>query len=973
MNFQDKDKQEKPTAAGRGTDSWLHLTFDFIKPDNIRDGQKRRPDHPDYNPKTLYVPKEFLNKQTPGMRQWWVLKSQHYDCVLFFKVGKFYELYHMDAVIAASELNISYMRGEWAHSGFPEIGYGRFSGMLVEKGYKVARIEQTENPEMAAKRCKQSSSTKFDKVVRREICQITNRGVRVPTVQDAQLATPYSNYLLSLVEKIGSTKLSTYGVCFVDTTTGVFNLGQFEDDISNSRFLTLLSHCSPLQIIYERGSLSRNTMKILNDLSSTIKEPLQKDVEFWSATKTLTALHEADYFKYESADFSWPEGLKPYLNPSDHLGLTPADNKELAVNALGGCLFILKDYILDEQLLAQKNFQTYVPPDMTINRDKVDELPTSMVLDAITISNLNILGKTDSLLHLLDHCCTAFGKRLLKEWVCRPSCQKSLIVQRQNAITELMDRADVIKDVKKLLTELPDLERLLSKVHAHGNAARLKNHPDGRAFMFEPHVYAKRKIDDFITVLEGFSNVLKITELFESFENELLISTTRLAPDGDFPDLRESLERFKNGFNHEEAKKAGCIVPKKGMDKEYDEVSLELELIRSDANDYLNRQSKHFHVKINFTSGTDKKRYQIDVPESKISLVNNKYDLQGSRKGFNRYWTAEAKELLERHVKAEEQREKVLKDVNRRVFASFSTMYDMWSTAVYKISVLDALMSLAEYAKSGDMCIPEFDSATDKAYIIIKDGKHPCIMSENFVPNDTIVGTDGIASLVIVTGPNMGGKSTIMRQIGLLTVMAQIGCHIPAESCKISLIDRIFTRLGAGDDILTSRSTFLVELTETSVILRHATKHSLVLLDELGRGTSTHDGTAIAAAVTNALTKIQCRTLFSTHYHSLVEDFKKDSNVALAHMACQVEEEVDDVSEETVTFLYKFVAGACPKSYGFNAARLAGVPLQIIKRAHEIADQLERETNRRKMFVKLWKATRDNIKDIIAEFKTISL
>ncbi|KAK0081399.1 hypothetical protein PV325_012235 [Microctonus aethiopoides] len=966
---------EAPTATGRGSRPWPHLTFDFLQPENIRDANRRRPDHPDYNPKTLYVSPDFLDKQTPAMRQWWVLKSQHYDCVLFFKVGKFYELYHMDAVIGASELNMNYMSGEWAHSGFPEAAYARFVGILVEKGYKVARIEQTETPDMMSDRCKTAKKvTKFDKVVRREICQISNQGTRVRTVQDDQINTPYSNYLLSIVEKT-SAKLPTYGVCFIDTSIGVFHLGQFEDDISNSRLLTLLSHYNPAQIIYERGNLSRETMKIINNLPSTTREALQKEVEFFSATDTLKKLHEGEYFKYETSDFSWPEGLKPFLNQQDNLGITPAEDKELAVNALGGCLYVLISHVLDEQILAQKKFETYLPPDMTLttNNDGTESMRASMVLDAATINNLMILGKDDSLLKTLDYCCTPFGKRLLREWVCRPSCRKNTIISRQDAITELLDYTDIVQQARKKLSELPDLERLLSKVHAHGNAARLKNHPDGRAIMFEPKTYAKRKIQDFITILQGFENVLKINELFESFESSLICQITKTEPAGRFPDLLDILKRFKNGFNHEEAQKAGCIVPKKGMDPEYDEVAEELEQITQSANAYLKKQSKHFGTQINFAT-TSRHRYQIDVPDSKSSLAGNGYELEGSRKGFKRYSTSESINLVEQQTIADEKREKVLKDVNRRAFANFSKEYDMWTSAVYNIAVLDALISLTEYAKSGEMCVPELHDNSDEIIISIKDGRHPCIISEKFVPNDTMLGTDDVAPLVIVTGPNMGGKSTLMRQVGLLTIMAHIGCHIPADSCKLSLVDRIFTRLGAGDDILTCRSTFLVELTETSIILRHVTKHSLVLLDELGRGTSTYDGTAIAASVIDALSKVKCRTLFSTHYHSLVDDFHKNPNVSLAHMACQVEnEEEDEVTEEAVTFLYKFIEGACPKSYGFNAARLAGIPLSITKRAHEIAEKLQRETNRRKIFIKLWKADNKSLENVITGLQNISV
>ncbi|XP_015590285.1 probable DNA mismatch repair protein Msh6 [Cephus cinctus] len=963
------------SAGAHVIESWPHLKYDFLQPNKIRDINRKPLTDPNYDPKTVYVPEDFKNSQTPAMRQWWELKSRHFDCVLFFKVGKFYELYHMDAVTGVNELSLSYMRGEFAHSGFPEIAYGRFSASLIERGYKVARVEQTENPDMMSQRCsKMTKPTKFDKVVKREICQISTRGTRVYTPQDAEASTPNSNYLLSLVEKRHSTSTTvSFGVCFLDTTIGDFHLGQFEDDRYNSRLLTLLAHHPPAHVIYEQGNLSKETLRLISRLLSTvIKEPLLRESQFWSAGTTLKNLHEGDYFKRESdSNFTWPEGLQPYLNEGDSLGLTPAEDTELAVSALGGCVYLLKNYLLDQQLLAQGRFQTYIPPDFnTVDSNAKAKLANNMVLDAITINNLKILGNEGSLITTVDRCCTPFGKRLLREWICRPSCRKSVIIQRQEAITELMDKVDVVQNARAMLASLPDLERLLSKIHAEGNAAKMRNHPDGRAIMFEGKTYSKRKILDFTTTLDGFEKVLDIIALFDDFTSSLICQSTKIEPNGDFPNLRDTLDHFKTAFDHEEAKKEGCIVPKKGVDTEYDSVLEELGAVKKDLDEYLKKQRDHFGVKISF-HGTDRKRYQIEIPDSQVKKIGPGYELQSQRKGFKRYYTAEARELLSRQTNAEEHRDKVLKDLNRRVFAKFSEKYEMWNTAVYKLAILDVLISLAEYSHSGDMCIPEIHDETEdgKNFIEIRDGRHPCLPSDNFIPNDTLLACEGSASLVILTGPNMGGKSTLMRQLGLLTIMAQIGCHVPATSCKLSLVDRIFTRLGANDDIMAGQSTFLVELSETAAILQHSTPHSLVLLDELGRGTSTYDGTAIAAAVVSALVKMQCRTLFSTHYHSLVEDYKTNDNVTLAHMACMVEkEEEEEVSQETVTFLYKLSEGACPKSYGFNAARLAGIPQSITKRAHDIASRLERETNHKHIFAALCKENETPVKSLISAF-----
>ncbi|XP_059841685.1 DNA mismatch repair protein Msh6 isoform X2 [Hypanus sabinus] len=292
-----------------------------------------------------------------------------------------------------------------------------------------------------------------------------------------------------------------------------------------------------------------------------------------------------------------------------------------------------------------------------------------------------------------------------------------------------------------------------------------------------------------------------------------------------------------------------------------------------------------------------------------------------------------------------------------------------WVSVKYVKMYTDVLLSLTHYSQSGEgpMCRPVVTLVSSEArpFLELRGSRHPCILKTflgDFIPNDVVIGCEDVeglenghsnqqASCLLVTGPNMGGKSTLMRQVGLLVIMAQLGCYVPAESCKFNPVDRVFTRLGASDRIMSGESTFFVELSETSSILQHATRHSLVLLDELGRGTATYDGTAIASAVVKELAEnTKCRTLFSTHYHSLVEDFSHSSAVSLGHMACMVENECEDPSQETITFLYKFIEGACPKSYGFNAARLAEIPEEIIQKGHKKAEEFEKTTISLRLF-----------------------
>ncbi|KAL0818931.1 hypothetical protein ABMA28_008234 [Loxostege sticticalis] len=941
-----------------------NLTYsklEWLQPENIMDAEKRRPDHPDYDQRTLFVPPEFLDKQTPLLRQWWEMKASHYDCVLFFKIGRWYVLFHMDTAIGVNELGLSYMN-QGAHTSFVESGYPRMAAALVYKGYKVARIEQTETPEIVLERCKKmgSSCTKWDKIIIREICQVEVKGALVSNLISGDPTEPDASYMMAIVEEEG-TECSKFGVCFLDASIGVFHLGQFEDDKHCSRLLTMLAHHPPALVIYDRKTISPRVSKLL---STHCHNARREPHPIWPPEKTLQTLKEK-YYKTRD----WPEGIKPFLNEGD--ALTPAAHCSLAIKALGGCVSYLTDCLLDIQILGMAQFEPYAPPDalnQTLSQeDKVDNRwkgGSTMVLDAITLRNLRIVQDEGCLYERMNFCSTAMGKRRLYQWICAPSCDLEVIKERQEAVKTLLEKQELCQEAKNILTTLPDLERLLAKVHALGNLQRSKLHPDARAIFYKEK-FSKQKVLDFIAVLNGFSAALKLIELFRDEETVLLKRITHFNPDGKFPDMRNTLKFFKEAFNQKEAAKEGFILPDEGVDQEYDSTLQLISDIDMELKRYLDQQEKHFKCFLSYM-GSEKRRYHIKVPEKAASRAGPDYTLEGSGKGFKRYSTAETKELLARMMAAEEQKTTVLNDISRRIFEKFSSTYELWMTAVKCISTLDILLSFTEFAQhhqqNGDICLPEVTFNKDKRpYINITEGRHPCIpVVDEFISNDTRLGVDG-ASLLLLTGPNMGGKSTLMRQVGLLTVLAQLGSYVPAQACSLSLVDRIFTRLGASDDILSGQSTFLVEMSETAAIVRHASEHSLVLLDELGRGTSTYDGTALASGVCAELAARGPRCVFSTHYHALVQHFAQHEGVALGHMACKVEtdestaDSEDHIPEETITFLYKLSPGACPKSYGFNAARLAGVPRDITACAHTVSRRLEAEASRLRAFRDLMK------------------
>ena len=983
---------------------YKHLTYAFLEEDKIKDIQGRLRSHPDYDPRTLYVPDDFRKKLTPGLRQWWDLKQTNFDVIFFFKVGKFYECYHMDAVVAVKELGLTLMKGDYAHCGFPEIAYSRFADSLVSKGYKVARVEQTETPDMMNERTR---GTKQDKTVRREICRITTPGTKTFNLLDSDVTNAFSQYLFSFVERVNMVqdkKVRTFGVCFVDTTVGKIYIGQFVDDRNCSKFRTTLAQFPPAHVLYEKNGLSKET-KMLIDLQNGLKEPLAKEKDMYGATTVLKMLTESEYFR-EKDSFDWPESFKPLLSEHDTLGLTPKSDYECAVTALGGLLWCLKKCLIDNEILSMRNFEIYQPIDNIIADDlhkpveikKAFSKQKYMVLDSISLFNLEIFEnnydqtQAGTLFEQVDFCMTQFGKRLLKNWLVNPLCDPEAINDRLDAIEDLRSMEEKFTFITDNLRSLPDLERLISKIHQLGNVN--KNHPDSRAIMYENDTYSKRKVEDFILIMNGFSTVTKLLqglkEHCSSFKSKLLKTILTIIKEEEtekklgFPFLNDLIHKFTSSFDAEQAKKTGKIIPAPGLNEDYDQAIEEIKGIESELASYLKSQSKELGCAIVYV-GTNKNRYQLELPENKCKSLSMDYELTSSRKGFKRYWTDETKDMLARMLKAEESREQALRDSMKAIFKKFDQHYNVWNRAVQCLAILDVLVSLTLYVKnaSNDMCRPEIvclDEASGPRtpFLDIKNGRHPCLIktfSGDFIPNDVVIGCEDTNNnwqkkpLVLVTGPNMGGKSTLMRQAGLTVILAQIGSYVPAESCRLTPVDRIFTRIGATDKILAGESTFFLELSETASILHHATKHSLVLMDELGRGTATFDGTSIAYSVVKELAqKIHCRTLFSTHYHHLVEEFSTDrDNVSMGHMQCMVSDD-----DQNITFLYKFGEGACPKSHGFNAARLADIPDEIIKVGSVKSVEFENFTKRIQFLKKIKHAkTKVEINDLIAKFQTL--
>ncbi|ETW01726.1 hypothetical protein H310_06332 [Aphanomyces invadans] len=913
----------------------LHDSWPWLHADR-RDMQGRKPSDPEYDPRTLKVPADFLRKETPAMQQWWQVKQTNMDTVLFFKVGKFYELFHMDADVGFKELDLNYMKGEKAHSGFPEIAYAKFSATLVSRGYRVARVEQTETPEMMKARGSKS------KVVAREICSLLTPGTNTISFLDgSQGPFTAASFLFTLKEQISSSgKDVEFGVCMVDCSTGTFHIGQFTDSLQRDRLRTLLAQFHVVEIVVERHGLSQETKAILtHGASGAVKSELKAGTEMWDAAKTVRELRAAGYFA------QWPDALKTWMDVVDPSSVRASG--WLAMSALGGCVWNLRRSLIDQELLSLSQFQTYMPPD-ALSSPSGSSLGASIlsqqyvVLDGHTIHNLELLRnnyngqRTGSLLAQLDQTVTNFGKRLFEEWLLKPLCGVDAIHARLDAVQELIPQHALVVELRSILKSMPDLEHYLSRIHALG--VLRPDHPDNRAIMYETSQYNVRKIKNFVATLSGFQASLQIVKTLKQTSWTSAMLTRWI---GTFPDLKEKLAFFDNAFDKAVALKTGTIQPQPGMDPEYDDAVAAVAGIESELDEYLETQRKALKCKSIVYWGAKKDdRFQLEVPESAVAAKQPaEYELKSKKKGFKRFHTPFLRHCLQRLPAAEDRREVALKDSARRMFANFDKWYIEWKRAVQHLAVWDCLMSLSLVSgQSEGYTRPEFVQH-DEPFVHITEGRHPSLASTvtDFIPNDTHLG-NGRGSMMLLSGPNMGGKSTLLRQTCTLVLMAQIGCFVPAEKCRLTPVDRIFTRLGASDRILAGQSTLFVELAETATILNHATRHSLVILDELGRGTSTFDGTAIAfGVVEHLLHTTGCRTMFATHYHSLVEEYLDHPKVSLGHMNCMV----DPTNEHKVVFLYKLADGICPKSYGLNVAKLADLPQEVIDVAAAKSQQFE--------------------------------
>ncbi|WP_416176421.1 DNA mismatch repair protein MutS [Clostridium sp.] len=799
---------------------------------------------------------------TPMMRQYLDIKEKYKDCIIFFRLGDFYEMFFEDAKLASKELELALtgrdcgLKERAPMCGIPYHSADTYISKLISNGHKIAICEQLEDPALAKG------------IVKRGIIKILTPG----TYTNASfLEENKNNYIASLYIDERKNKFS---ISFCDVSTGEFNCTDSSLEIST--ILNEISKYNPNEILIQENIPSN----IYNKIDEIFKS-------------SFTKLNNS-YF----TDYNFNEILSNQFNNFDSKNFN-----EFLIKCCGSLL----KYIIDTQKtslshinkLNYYNIVDYLSID--INSRKNLELT----------ENLREKRKKASLLWVIDKTNTAMGGRQLRRWIERPLINKNEINKRLDAVEELINDISNHEDLKNALKNIYDIERLVGKISSKSVNAKelifLKN--------------SIEKIPDIKSILSKFksnllSNMYKnLDELKDIYD---IINTA--IPDDPPISLKE-----------------GNLI-KKGYSAEIDE----LKDIKSNGKKWIANleQSERNETGIrSLKIGYNKVfGYFIEVTKSNLNLIpDGRYIRKQTLANSERYITPELKEMEDKILKAEDKLINLEYIEFVKVRESIEKQVDRMQNTSKIISELDCLSSLATVALENNYCKPKINSG-DKISIV--EGRHPVVEkmleSGDFVSNDTYLDNDE-NQMLLITGPNMAGKSTYMRQTALIVILAQIGSFVPAKSASISICDKIFTRIGASDDLASGKSTFMVEMWEVSNILKNATNKSLVLLDEVGRGTSTYDGLSIAWSVIEYICtnkKIKCKTLFATHYHELTKLEGTIPGVKNYSVS------VNELNGEVV-FLRKIIPGGADQSYGIEVAKLAGLPNSVIDRAKEILKKLE--------------------------------
>lgn len=807
-----------------------------------------------------------MAKLTPMMQQYVETKEQYHDCILFYRLGDFYEMFFEDAITCSKELEITLTGkacGQEERAPMCGIPYHAVDGYLtklVSKGYKVAICEQVEDPKL----------TKG--LVKREVVRIVTPGTNLST---QSLDESKNNYLMGIVYIDGC-----FGLSVVDVTTGDYLATEVD---SNRKLIDEINKFMPSEIICNDAFFMSGID--IDDLRNRMQIAVSS-LESWYFDEALCKRTLMEHFK---------------INTLSGLGLSEF---RVATVAAG----VVLRYLIEMQKTSLEHLTT-ITPYITSKY---------MLLDSSTRRNLEIVEtlrekqKRGSLLWVLDKTKTAMGARLLRTFIEQPLVDEEEIEARLNAVEELSSEMISREEIREYLSPIYDLERLISRIS-----------------------YKSANPRDLIAFQSSLSMLPYIKEIMGTFKSSLLQKINE-----QLDTLEDVCKLIEDAIMEEPplAVKEGGII-KEGFREDVDK----LRKAKTEGKTWLaeleNKEKettgiKNLRVKYNKVFG-----YYLEVTNSYKDLVPDTWIRKQTLTNAERYTTPELKELEDVILGAEEKLYALEYEIFCEIRDGIGAQIRRIQNTAKAIANIDVFASLSSVAQLNNFVKPELNQ---KGVIDIKKGRHPVVekmlANDSFVCNDTYLDNEA-KRVSIITGPNMAGKSTYMRQTALIVLMAQIGSFVPAESANIGIVDRIFTRVGASDDLASGQSTFMVEMTEVANILRNATKNSLLILDEIGRGTSTFDGLSIAWAVVEHIANkkmLGAKTLFATHYHELTElEGKLDgvNNYCIA-----VKEQGDDI-----VFLRKIVAGGADKSYGIQVAKLAGVPKEVLKRANELVVQLSNQ------------------------------
>ena len=804
-------------------------------------------------------------KLTPMMRQYFEIKENYKDCILFFRLGDFYEMFFEDAETAARELELVLtgrdcgLEKRAPMCGIPFHASNSYIGRLVAKGYKVAICEQVEDPKFAKG------------IVKRDVIKVITPG----TYTDSSFVEETkNNYIMTIYADLERNRCS---LAITDISTGDFLAT--EGELEKGVILDEISKFNPKEII----------------LLDSLDQELIKDITL--TTPALISRKPIEYFE---------EKFEEVLN--NQFG-EKSNSLSLMVKKSSNALV---KYILDTQKISLTN----------INDIEVYSLVDFMTIDLSSRRNLELTenlrekSKKGSLLWVLDKTETSMGSRMLRRWIEEPLVNKEKITLRLNAVEELFNDLSLNDSLKEALHDIYDIERILGKISNKNANAK-----------------------DLIALKTSIGKIPNVKGIIENCTSSLLRNYHH-----NLDDLRDIYELLEKSIKEDPSLtlKDGDLI-KDGFNSEIDE----LRLAKTNGKDWIssleNREREFTGIKSLKVGFNKVFGYYIEISKANYSSIpEGRYIRKQTLANAERFITPELKEIEEKLLGASEKLCSLEYDIFLDIRNEVENHIDRLKTTAKIIAELDCISNLAFVALENDFIKPEINEDGETK---IENGRHPVvekvIPKGEFIPNDTIINKDD-NQLLIITGPNMAGKSTYMRQVAIITLMCQIGSFVPASKANISVVDKIFTRIGASDDLAGGKSTFMVEMWEVSNILKNATENSLVLLDEVGRGTSTYDGLSIAWSVIEYICKnknLRCKTLFATHYHELT---KLEGEIHGVRNYSVAVKEVDN----NIIFLRKIIEGGADQSYGIEVAKLAGIPDEVINRAKEILETLEMESSK---------------------------